>query len=158
MAETTSSFRVEMVGESAIQNSPDSLVREQAWYAGPGSIAYACIDGDRIVGICFYWFGERYLKRNSWPIGGGEAKLVQIISLPEIRGRGVATLLVTASFHDMVQKGYLRAYARIWHSNIPSLRVFERAGWKRTGLLLEINPLRRNRPICIRFNLKASAL
>lgn len=145
-------FTIGPVDESAINASPDPLIREQAGYAGPGSYAYACFDDDRIVGVCFYWFGERYLKRNFWPLGDKEAKLVQIISLPQARGRGVATALITASCQDMMQKGFSRVYARIWHSNTPSLRAFERAGWRRVALVFEINPLRRNKPIrlCLR--------
>lgn len=150
-------FRVEGVDESAIKRSPDALLREQAGYAGPGSHAYACFDGDHIVGLCFYWFGERYLKRNFWPLAEGEAKLVQIVSQPEIRGRGVATMLIKFSFQDMMEKGFSRSYARIWHSNTPSIRAFERAGWMRVALVLEINPLRRSQPIRMRFNAKAPA-
>jgi len=153
--EATLPFRVEWVDESGIKCSPDPLIREQAGYAGPGSHAYACFDGDRIVGICFYWFGDRYLKRNFWPLADGEAKLVQIVSLPEIRGRGVATQLIKSSFQDMMEKGFSRIYARIWHSNTPSIRAFERAGWMRVALVLEINPLRQSQPIRMRFASKA---
>lgn len=154
---TALTFRVEGVDETAIKRSPDALIREQAGYAGPGSHAYACFDGDRIVGLCFYWFGERYLKRNFWPLADGEAKLVQIVSLPEIRGRGVATTLIKSSFQDMSEKSFSRSYARIWHSNMPSIRAFERAGWMRVALVIEINPLRRSRPIRMLFNAKAAA-
>ena len=150
----STAFNVGLVNESVINSSPEALIREQAGYAGPGSYAYACFDGDRIVGICFYWFGNRNLKRNFWPLKDGEAKLVQIITLPEERGRGVATLLIALSYRDMMQKGFRRAYARIWHSNSPSLRAFERTGWRRVALIIEINPLRRSRPIRIRLDSK----
>ncbi len=153
--QVTLPFRVESVEESVIQSSPDLLIREQAGYAGPGSHAYACFDGDRIVGLGFYWFGDRYLKRNFWPLADGEAKLVQIVSLPEIRGRGVATKLIMSSFQDMMEKGFSRLYARIWHSNTPSIRAFERAGWVRIALVLEINPLRRSQPTRLRFASRA---
>ena len=144
-------FRFEEIDESAISRSPDVLIREQAYYAGSGSHVYACLEGDRIVALCSYWFGERYLKRNFWPLADNEAKLVQIISLPEFRGRGIATSLINASLQDMAGKGYGKAYARIWHSNIPSIRAFERAGWRRIALVMEINPFRQRRPIRMRF-------
>lgn len=151
---TTAAFRVESVDESMINSNTDPLIREQAGYAGAESCAYACFDGDRIVGICFYWFGNRYRKRNFWPLVDGEAKLVHVISHPEMRGRGIATMLITSSCRDMMQKGFCRTYARIWHSNTPSLQAFERAGWMRVALVIEINPLRRNWPIRIRLNSK----
>lgn len=147
-------YRVELVDESAVACNADPLISEQSGYAGSGSHAYACFDNERIVGICFYWFGDRYLQRNFWPLTKGEAKLVQIIVHPEMRGRGVATLLIASSFQDMVDKGYNRVYARIWHSNTPSLRAFERAGWTRIALVVEINPFRRKRPIHLSFTFK----
>lgn len=155
--ETNRPFRVGTVDASAITSSPDPLIREQAGYGGPGSHAYACFEADRIVGICFYWFGDRYRTRNYWPLVEGEAKLVQIVSIPEMRGRGVATQLIAMSSQDMMQKGFSRAYARIWHSNIPSLRAFERARWTRIALVIEVNPLRRKQPIRIRLNSKLAA-
>lgn len=153
---TTASLTVAPVDEAAINSSGDSLIRDQAGYMGPGSHGYACFDGDRIVGVCFYWFGERYLKRNFWPLADGEAKLVQIISLPEVRGRGVASLLIAVSCQDMMQKGFHRAYARIWHSNTPSLRAFERSGWTRRALVIEAHPGWRRRPIRMSFDAKPS--
>ena len=147
----TSNFSVCKVDASVIHAHTNAIIKEQAAYAGMESHAYACFDEDRIVGVCFYWFANRYLKRNFWPLTAGEAKLVQIISLPEMRGRGVATTLVVRSCADMMQQGFHQTYARIWHSNTPSLRAFERAGWRRIALVIEINPLRLSRPFRLRF-------
>lgn len=152
--EASGNHRVALVDATVIDASADPLMREQAFYAGAGAHAYACFEDGRIVGLCFYWFGERYLKRNFWPLAQDEAKIVQIVTLPEMRGRGVAGSLITFSFDDMVRKGFSRAYVRIWHSNTPSLRAFERVNWKRIALVVEINPLRRQRPIRLRFRVK----
>ena len=152
--EPTVPLRVALVDGFAIDSSLDPLIRDQVGYAGSESRAYACFDQDRIVAVCFYWFGNRYLTRNFWPLADGEAKLVQIVALPEVRGRGLATRLIKASCNDIMQQGFNRVYARIWHSNAPSLRAFERAGWTRVALVLEVNPFRRPRSIRIRINSK----
>lgn len=152
----TSSFSVRKVDALVIDAHANAIINAQAGYAGVESHTYACFEEDRIVGVCFYWFADRYLKRNFWPLESGEAKLVQIISLPEVRGRGVATALVARSCADMMQQGFHQTYARIWHSNTPSQRAFERAGWQRIALVIEINPLRRSRPIRLRFRTKLS--
>lgn len=152
--ETITTFRVASVDTLTINASADPLIREQVGYAGPESHAYACFDDDRIVGLCFFWFGDRYLKRNFWPLRDGEAKLVQIISLPEMRGRGVATTLIAWSYRDMAKKGFSKTFARVWHSNTPSRKAFERAGWKRIALVLEMNPFRQTQPIRLCFNFK----
>ena len=149
---------VSLIDAPAIQSATDSVIREQAHYTGEGACAFACFEGDRIVSVCFYWFGERYRKRNYWPLSEDEAKLVQIISVPEMRGRGSATLLIAESLQLMIRGGFSRAYARVWHSNTPSLRAFERAGWARLALVIEINPLRRRRPFRIRIATSHSGL
>ena len=151
---TTQTFRFAQIDASLLQTSQDALIREQADYAGQEAHAYACFADNRIVGVCFYWFGRRYLQRNFWPLADGEAKLVQIIALPDMRGRGVATQLIEWSWRDMRRQGFQKTYARIWHSNTPSLRAFERAGWARVALVLEINPFKRSRPIRLRFGAK----
>jgi RimJ/RimL family protein N-acetyltransferase len=145
---------VQVVDQATLEADPSSLIRAQAVYAGEGARAYAATLDGRIVAVCFYWWGGRYLKRNFWPLREGEAKLVQVIALPEARGRGVATALIAASCRDMGLHGFMRTYARVWHSNMPSRRAFERAGWKRVALVIEANPLRRRRPL--RLQLRAT--
>jgi RimJ/RimL family protein N-acetyltransferase len=148
----TARFKVLEVGQAELADSADSLIREQAGYLGEDSFAFACCDGNRIVGVCFYWFGARYKKqRNFWPLAEHQAKLVQILTLPEMRGREVATTLVALSIRVMREKGFERNFARIWHSNTPSVRAFTRAGWRYVTTVVEINPFRRKRPFRIRL-------
>lgn len=137
---------VRPVDEPALRAQNDPSLREQSGYAGAGSLAYAAYVGDRMLGVCFYWFGDRYRTRNFWPLQADEAKLVQIWVHPDARGRGVATRLIAKSFEAVVEHGFRRSYARIWHSNTPSLKAFERAGWTRIARVVEVNPLRRKRP------------
>lgn len=144
-------YQIKVVEEADIRNSPDELMRTQAVYAGEGAVAYACMDGERIVGLCFYWHGARYLTRNFWPLRDGEAKLVQIITLPEMRGKGIAGQLIGFSSADMGQRGFKRCFARVWHSNTPSLRAFAKAGWERCAFVVEFNPLRRAKPMRLQF-------
>lgn len=147
-------FTVLAVDATMILKSEDPLILQQVGYLGSGTFAYACLEGERIVGVCFYWFGERYRERNFWPLLEREAKLVQIISLAEMRGRGIASRLIELSCQDLLAQKFERVYARIWHSNLPSIKAFERAGWKRISLVIEINPLRRAQSIKLRINSK----
>lgn len=124
----------------------DPALQEQAGYLGSESHAFGCFLDGKLVGVCFYWFGKRYERRGFWPLKPGEAKLVQIIVSPNARGRGAASFLIKASAIAMGECGFSTLYARIWHSNVPSLRAFEKAGWRRTAFVLEINPLRRKKP------------
>jgi RimJ/RimL family protein N-acetyltransferase len=129
-----------------VEASGSSLLRDQIGFLGVGAHAYGCWHEGELVALCVYWFGDRYRTRNFWPLEEGEAKLVQIVVAPQARGKGVASRLIARSRDDMLGRGFRRTYARIWHSNVPSLRAFERAGWGRIATVVEVNPLRLSRP------------
>jgi GNAT superfamily N-acetyltransferase len=135
-----------VVAQSQVEASAEPLLLQQVGYFGEGAHAYGCWCDGRLAGVCFYWFGDRYRTRNFWPLDAGEAKLVQIVVVPEARGRGIASELIARSRAAMRTRGFCRMYARIWHSNVPSLRAFERAGWERIATVLEVNPLRLSKP------------
>lgn len=140
-----------VLDQSAIQASGDTLISDQGWHHGDECHAYGYVDGVRIVALCFFWFGNRYRKRNFWPLSDQEAKLVQIVTLPEVRGQGIGSALIANAGDDMFKKGFRRIYARIWHSNAPSRRAFERAGWERIALVVEINPRGKKKPLRIKL-------
>ncbi|WP_182915777.1 GNAT family N-acetyltransferase [Massilia cavernae] len=139
-SERSAAFSVREVGVAELAASSDAQIAEQSGYLGEEARAFACFDGSRIVGVCFYWYGGRYLKRNFWPLEARQAKLVHIMTLPEMRGREVATTLVAESGKAMGAHGFERNYARIWHSNTPSIRAFTRAGWQRVATVIELEP------------------
>ncbi|WP_395403798.1 GNAT family N-acetyltransferase [Pseudoduganella sp. UC29_106] len=144
-------FRITPVTRADIEASNDPVMREQAGYAGEGALAYACWHDDQIAGLCFYWHGARYLPRNFWPLQADEAKLVQVITSPRMRGRKVAGTLIALSCADVMTHGFKRTFARVWHSNTPSLRAFAGAGWTRCAMVIEINPFRQARPWRLRL-------
>lgn len=151
--DSDSVLSVERIDHDAVKSNSDPAIFEQASYVGKEAHAYACHVDDSIGGICIYWFGDRYRKRNFWSLKESEAKLVQIVTAPAFRRRGIATELISRSCQDMLNRGFTRLYARIWHSNSPSWRSFERAGWSRIALVLEVNPFRRERPIRLHFDI-----
>lgn len=151
-----STYRVERVDEAQIKACPEPLIRAQIDDAGNGAHAFACYRNDEIVSLCCYWYGERYVqKRNFIPIGDGEAKLVQIVTLPGERRKGIAAHLIAASSREMAKLGFNLLYARIWHSNRPSWHAFERAGWKRRELIIDVKPIGREKPFRVRFKARS---
>jgi RimJ/RimL family protein N-acetyltransferase len=140
-AASTSGLRFAPVENAQVESSNEDLIADQSAYLGSDTHVYACFQGARIVAVCFFWHGARYRQRNFWPLAHDEAKLVQIVVTPRMRGRGVATSLIACAAEDMVQRGYRCLYARIWHSNKPSWRAFERAGWVRVAVVIEARPL-----------------
>lgn len=139
-AYTTGELTVRALSSDEVLESADAKIREQAGYLGEGAHGFGCFAAGRIVGVCFYWHGARYLKRNFWPLGPREAKLVQIFTVPDMRGRSVAPTLIVHSSAAMRDEGFERIFARIWHSNLPSVRAFERAGWKKINTVVQLKP------------------
>ena len=147
-------FVFEPVEEMAIVESEDELIAQQAWYCGEYSQAYACKVGSRIVGLCFFWYGKRYSTRNFWLLKEDEAKLVQLVVLPSMRGQGIAGQLVEFATRDMSRLGFRYAYARIWWSNEPSLRAFKRAGWRHVATIIDISLPYRTKPLRLKLTKK----
>ena len=135
------------VGQQQLEDSGDELIREQGFYLGADCFAFGCFDQQRIVAVCFIWHGERYKTRNFWPLAADEAKLVQIITLPDYRGRRIASRLIGYAAKSVLEQGFSALYARIWHSNLPSIAAFERTGWRKIATVIELFPFKRKRPL-----------
>lgn len=151
IASLAAGFQFKPVEKNEIDSSQDGLIVQQAWYHGEDAYAYACMEGSRIVGLCFFWYGERYRKRNFWPLADREAKLVQLVVLPEMRRRGAARSLIEFAMQELYQQGFKHLYARIWWSNTPSLRAFEHAGWRRIATVVEVYLLDRSKPFRLKL-------
>lgn len=146
-----SGLRVVEMSSAEVASCGDAVLAEQHGYAGDEAVAFGALEGDRLLGVCFYWVGKRYQQRGFWPLAARQAKLVQLFTAPAARGHGIARQLVAHSAQQMCARGWRTLFARVWHSNVPSWRAFERAGWSRVALVIEINPLRRQEPTRLRL-------
>lgn len=136
--------RIEAIDAVDLSASGHAQMRDQSGYCGADAQAFGCWCEGQLVACCIYWYGERYARhRNYWPLALGQAKLVQVITLDSMRGRGLAGRLINHSANAMLGQGFQRLFARIWHSNGPSLRAFERAGWRRASTVFDAMPLGR---------------
>ena len=133
----------------ALEAAPCDELRDLHQYAGEDAYGYGYREGGELLAACWYWAGRRYREtRNFWPLEEGEAKLVQIVTASADRGRDIAGRLLTHSAADMAARGYRVLYARVWHSNRPSVRAFERAGWQYIAFVADVYPpLRRRRAL-----------
>lgn len=127
-----------------LETSNDPDLRSRAWYGGAEAQGFGLYDHGELAAIQWYWWGERYRRtRNSWPLGAGGAKSVELFTRPEHRGKGYAGLLKLHSGQTMAERGFTKLYSRIWHSNRSSIRVSEKTGWRRVGTYVELFPLGR---------------
>ena len=136
--------------------APDSELRTSAAYAGDEALGYGAWVDDELVGVEWVWYGERYRKRNFWPLGARDAKSVQTTVARSHRGRGLARLLLLYAKADLARRGFRRVYARIWHSNAPSVAVYRRAGWREIAFVATVYPLGLRRPLRLVFHRRHS--
>ena len=152
--EPQENYEIRLITKEDIMNSDDALIYEQGWYGGEGSCIFACIVDERIVALCVYWYGDRYLTRNFWPLKEKEAKLVQVYTLPDVRGKGLAPMLIQYSADVMMEQGFVTLFARIWHSNHSSRKAFERSNWVAVSTVVEIQPVTGIKPFKFCINKK----
>jgi ribosomal protein S18 acetylase RimI-like enzyme len=145
-----------LVDGSQVGRAEDPAIRRLASCAGDGAHGFGAWAADALVAVCWFWVGERYAKRNFWPLAAGEAKLVEIMSADAFRGRGIAGALLRYSCRAMSARGFTAAYARVWHSNAPSIRLFETDGWRHVATVAHLHPLGRKRPIRIVRRVRAA--
>ena len=118
---------------------------ETSGFSGPGSYGFSAINksDETVLCQCWYWFGDRYKERNFWPLLKNEAKLIDIETRKAARGKGIAPKLISYSAINMKKNGFKKLYARIWHSNTPSIKAFTKVGWKPVCTIIDIYPMGR---------------
>jgi RimJ/RimL family protein N-acetyltransferase len=125
-----SKFKYIELSEADFKHYDSGLLKKNKSYIGKEALGFACLYQGDVVGVCFFWFGNRYLQRNFIPLKDNEVKLVQIETLENMRGKGVAPNLIAYSCQQIFNKGFETLYARIWHSNTPSIKSFTKANWQ----------------------------
>lgn len=63
----------------------------------------------------------------------GDCMVLDTYIAPEMRGRGLASFLVTESSREMQSRGFVRRLSFVRTDNTPMLRVAEKAGYRRLG-------------------------
>ncbi len=151
---TTQGYRFTEVNSAEVAAASDQGIQSRAIYGGKDALGFAIFFGDQIVCIQWYWYSERYKTRNFWPLLPGQAKSVDIYTVPGHRGKALATALKTESARLMKEKGFLRLFSRIWHSHHESIKVSEKAGWNQIAIVAEFYPLGLSRKFRIVFPFK----
>lgn len=129
------------VSQEDVRACEDEGLRVRASYGGDGALAFAVRWHGQIVCLQWYWFGDRYRQRNFWPLQEGEAKSIDLYTVPAQRGKGLVTILKIHSAAAMKKKGFRKLSSRVWHSHTASCRVHEKAGWRNIALVAEVHPL-----------------
>jgi RimJ/RimL family protein N-acetyltransferase len=140
-------YRFEEVTSKDVATAAEEPIRRESWYGGEDALGFGVYRGTELVCIQWVWYGERYrTKRNFWPLEQGEAKSVQLVTIPSERGKGLATQVKVFSACRLQERGFSRIYSRIWWNNYPAIRVSRKAGWREIATVFELRIPGRSRP------------
>lgn len=97
----------------------------------PGAVCYVGLDGPRIVVV--HWVSLDREPNDLVLIGPGECVVGPIVTVPDHRGKGVFTASLVEVCRAAAAKGLHRMYAVVREDNEPSIRGFERVGFRRSA-------------------------
>jgi L-amino acid N-acyltransferase YncA len=108
---------------------PRDMQRDEAlgWFHAPGHHAFVAEDGDRVLGCHFFRANGR----------GGAARIANAAyaTLPEARGRGVASAMCAHSLDAARAAGFRAMQFNFVIATNPAVRLWERHGFAIVGTL-----------------------
>ncbi len=114
-------------------------ISRHAWYTSKPGHSYGAWENGRLVCFCTYWTNtEDNLPRRFRNIRDDEIVMVDLITAESARGKGLSVQMMAFSASELKKLGYRRCLTWIWHSNHPSIRAFEKAGWIYDYFLIEL--------------------
>lgn len=125
---------------AALAVSRTDKMRGSQSYARAGLAGLVIAEHGTPLSVAHFAEPAQYDRQSTWPLRPGEVALMDIATEDAARGRGLAGQLIRSATRHYLAQGHQRLIAFIWWSNRPSLRAFEKAGWKRIGYSLEVRP------------------
>lgn len=115
----------------------DPRIQDHAWFVDGDAVAFGLwVDGE-LVAICVNWTAPRFQDPAVASLAQDEVALVDLLTAAAHRGKGYGGKLLAFAEDALKRHRFRRAVCTVWHSNEPSIRTFERAGWTYTAFLIE---------------------
>lgn len=133
----------------AILKSSSHKFRNTLSFHKSGLAGFVLSDHKGPVCVAHFASPDQYGHNATWPIRANEVALVDIATDDRAKGKGYAPLTIRAATQAYQEAGIERLIAFIWWSNKPSIRSFEKAGWVRIGLAIEVRTGKRWRSLRI---------
>ncbi len=122
----------------ALLASPTPKMRNAARFSTGGMDGFVIAIGGSPACVAHFVGHDLYDRNGTWRIGENEVALMDIATEEAMRGRGLAVQMIEAMTRHFVGAGRDRVIAFIWWSNTPSVRAFQKAGWNRIGVSIEV--------------------
>lgn len=128
---------------SSFANENQAIVFRQKKLADQYIKFYLVKDDKELCSLGVIW-GKEYKEnfRNYIPLKTSEAKIIDVITHSEFRGKGYIAKLFQEVEKEMRNRKINTLVARIWHSNESSKRAFEKSKWSFVGFKVELKLLK----------------
>ena len=126
-------IRIEEQFLRELRSHRDPAIRKTARYGEEGTYGFALTRSGAPLSLAFYADRDSYQNDTIWALAKQDAALLEILTVEDCRGEGLAPLLIQLSSHAMGRTGKDRLIAWIWWSHRSSQRAFDKAGWRRLG-------------------------
>lgn len=133
----TSFARLESVPVTSVLSAE---LRERFDYGGEDAYGYGLFLDGSLAAVCWFWGPKRFHDPLLWHLAKHEAIMVDLVTAPQFRGRGLAAVLIGYASAEMRRAGWNALYTWMWHTHHASYRAFERAGWEQVASVVEIHP------------------
>lgn len=137
---TRAGFTVCAVTAEGVAGARADVIRDAARFGGPGSQAFAILRDGEIVALVWYWFGEHRRREAFWSLGDRETESAYVVTVPELRGQGLAQRVKEYSAIEMRERGFRTAYSKVWHSHRASIRANQKSGFRELALVVDLYP------------------
>lgn len=118
--------------------SSDQRIRDHAWYFDQHAYVYGVFEGNELACVCVFWTADHpNMPARFLNLTQNEAVMVDLITATQFRRKGYAIAVICFAENDLFNKGYTKLRTWVWHSNTPSIHVFNKLGWRFLYLLLE---------------------
>jgi len=126
--------------------SDDQRLRDHGLFAGEDAMGFGLWEGELLVCECVFWTHVRFRDSALGPVASDVAVLVDMLTAERARGRGYAHAVLRHAEAALGRAGYRRVMGQVWHSNLASIRTFDKAGWEYSHFVVELFPFRREKP------------
>ncbi len=121
-----------------VEQCPDGAINERSWYGGENAYGYGLWDQGKLVCMCWFWNHRRFMDPKLWKIAPNEAIMVDLLTVDGHRGKAFASIVTGFAAGQLKLDGFEQLVTWVWHSNFPSIRTFEKAGWVRVAFVVNL--------------------
>lgn len=122
-----------------LRGSDNLAIRSRSWAAGENAFGFGLWEGETLASMCWFWNHKRFKDTNIWSLKEDEAIMVELVTLEDFRGRGFSPAVTSFASAELQRLGFRRLYTWVWHSNYPSIKSFEKAGWQYIAFVSEMH-------------------